>query len=1091
LEACQAHLSGHCLAADEGAQLAESLSEAAGQAGLPGLQEACMLLAEALATPESAPAPADLLQEWIEAVDAYLAAPDDATVASTLATLLGDPRCPNPLAEDDVQLVSEVLNARPLADESGEAAMELPAAEPELDDIGSTPEIPQALGELIALLRQELGPMGELVEETLGLLHSQDEEIDPQDWKESVEHVAEQLECFAAAAEAVGLAGLQEACAHLGAAWLSVSTPPETARDCMPLLRGAHVAIADYVARPFEADTVAALVENLCASNWPSPLPAEAGAALREYLSNTDTVYEVSEEQQPERATKATPELVSLTLPEDVPPELLDTLLEEMPVLTEQFSTPITAMLHGGSLEDVNVAQRAAHTLKGAANTVGIPGIANLTHHVEDLLRAFFEHGSVPSPTLAKELLRVSDCLEAMSEAIAGLGPPPDDAVEVLQQVLDRANLIDAGGIAAGDVEITATGQAPTGEVQLPATPVETPTPAQATADASAANTATVRVPAHLIDEYMRLTGESIIQTGQVQERMQHTMRQTRSMQEQFALLQQLGYELEQLIDLGDISQPGLGARNDSHFDPLEFDEYSELHTLSRRMVEAATDAREMGRLVERQLHELLSLLGDQSRLNRESHERIMDTRMVPVQSVVPRWQRAVRQAARVTDKDVEFVVLGADTRMDSEVLSEIVDPLMHMLRNAVDHGIEPQERRSAAGKPAQGRVELGFSRAGSQVLVRCRDDGDGLDLDAVRTAAIERGRIGAQETVSDETLRRMILEPGFSTRSSATQVSGRGIGLDAVYSKVITLGGSFDIKSEAGQGCTVELGVPLTLISAHALLVRVRQYVFAVSTRGVEQIVHAHGGHLRQAGEISTYQVDDKLYPARLLDSLLTLARDERGEEREPRTAILAQSADGPVAIMVQEVIDSRDLVVKGLGRYLPKVRGVMGATILGDGSIAPVLDLPELLRSPARVEVAETYERRSTRPAVDPSIPTALVVDDSLSARRSLERVMGDSGYKVRTARDGMEAVEMLKRLTPDVLLVDLEMPRMNGLELVSHMRAAADAPRVPVVMITSRATAKHRDQALAAGVDIFLTKPFSEDDLLGHVNTLRGCA
>jgi chemosensory pili system protein ChpA (sensor histidine kinase/response regulator) len=1021
---------------------------------------------------------------------------DSLGVDSLGVDLLGD------LASGDLAPDHAVtLDIEPVAHDTGHPeAVPAAAASPAVETARG--EIPPALGELLALLAHELDPLFQLVRATLAPALENPGSPVP---AEAAEHVAEQVECFGAAAEAAGLSGLHEVCMQLAHGWHTA----HAADDATPraqCLHQAHEALAGWFGAPFTTSAAQALIDCLRSPRWPEPILPACAQSLRQALCDPGAVPELTDEANA-RPVDASAELVSLALPDDVPAELLDTLLEEMPLLTEQFAGAIERILRAGSLEDINVAQRAAHTLKGAANTVGVAGIANLTHQVEDVLRAFHEAGAVPGAVVAHDLVRVSDCLEGMSEAVAGQGPAPDDAVDVLQRVLDCANRIDAdGGIdgltrdeidepraarlaaeTAHEESARAPAKASSG-TSAAATPREHPEHREHREHREAEVSPTLRVPGIVVDDLMRLTGETIILTGQVQERVQQTLRQALSMREQFALLQQLGYELEQLIDLGSVPLPSGRAGNDPYFDPLEMDEYSELHTLSRRMVEAATDAREMGRLVERQVHELISMLADQGQLNRESHERVLETRMIPAKTIVPRLQRAARQAARLTDKEIELEVTGADTRMDSDVLTEMVDPLMHVLRNAVDHGIEPAEQRRRLGKPAAGRVSLSFSRAGNQVLVDCRDDGGGLDLEAIRAAAVARGRLPADRPVADDVLRRIITEPNFSTRDSATQVSGRGIGLDAVSSKVLSLGGSFEIRSEANAGCAVELALPLTLISAHALLVRVRAHVFALSSRGVEQILHADSGTLRRVGNGLSYQVGEALHRAVLLDSLLTLPRDSRAETREPRTAILIQSEDGPVAVMVQEVIDSRDLVVKSLGRYVPKARGIIGATILGDGGVTPVLDLPELLRAPAQGRVPGTDNADPEQPAYATWTPTALVVDDSLSARRSLARVMGDSGYQVRTARDGVEAVGILDGVQPDVMLVDLEMPRMNGLELVAHLRGRADAPRIPVIMITSRSTPKHRAQAEAAGVDVYLTKPFSEDELLGHVEALR---
>jgi chemotaxis protein histidine kinase CheA/CheY-like chemotaxis protein len=590
------------------------------------------------------------------------------------------------------------------------------------------------------------------------------------------------------------------------------------------------------------------------------------------------------------------------------------------------------------------------------------------------------------------------------------------------------------------------------------------------------------------VDDVLRLVGESIILTGQVQERIRKTIAQTRAVMGQNRLFQQLTSELEQLVDIRNVSSPLSKSMQRSDFDPLELEQYNELNTVTHRLVEAATDARELGRAIEDNLAALDALLVDQGRLHRDNQEAVLRTRMVPIQTVVPRLQRSVRQTCRLVDKEAELVVHGADTLMDSNVLNDMVDPLMHILRNAVDHGIEPPDRRKRLGKPPVGRIELGFGREGNNIAVRCQDDGTGLDLAAIRRTAAERGLLTADQSLTDDELARLILLPGFSTRDETTQTSGRGIGMDMVYSRLLDMKGSLRIQTQTGKGCLMELRLPVTLISTHALLLRQRDQMVALSDHGIEQILYSGIGTIQKLGTVTTYRLGDEVYELTSLDTLLNLPPDPRARGRAVPPVLLVREETGAIrAVLVQEIVDSRDLVVKNLGQYLPRLNGIVGATILGDGSVAPVLDLPELLRTPAISQPALTATRAAT-----PAAPTlhrqfVLAVDDSLSARRSLAQFAQDAGFEVRTARDGLEAIEIIKGKRPDLVLADLEMPRMNGLELTAHLRANQATHEMPVIMITSRSTEKHRREAEAMGVNVYLTKPFVEDELLGHIHRL----
>ena len=948
--------------------------------------------------------------------------------------------------------------------------------------------LPKAVRELVDLLAAELAGMEVTLRDTLIVAGADHMEAPIR--AEALQRCAREFERFGLATEAGGFRGLPALSRHLHANLMALAergqpvtmSIAQQLEDCLRRVQA-------YLATPGEPATVASLVSSVADPTWGVGFDAANADTLRADLAGIASMR--VEEAGFERASVATPDQVSLDVPSDVNPDLLDALLQEMPGHTEEFSAAIQRLVTGGSLQDVNIAQRVAHTLKGAGNTVGVRGIANLTHHLEDILLALARDRVLPTKPLAASLLIAADCLEGMSEALLEQGAPPTEMLDVLQDVLDWANRIDAEGLPRSGESPAPPERAKLERTQFSSTQTRTgraqPSPREA--EGVRSQVTMIRLPAALVDELLRLVGESIILTGQVRERVERADAQARSMQEQFNLLQQLGSELEQFIDVTDLSgAQQRGPAGQSGYDALEMDEYNELHTYSRRLVEAARDAAEMGKGMMGHLDDLDTLLGNQERLNGETQEAVMRTRMVPVKTVFPRLQRSVRQTCRLTGKLADLQLAGGETLMDSDVLQAMVDPLMHLLRNAIDHGIEDLPARAAAGKDESGNVHLEFGREGNNILIRCRDDGRGLNFDAIRETARQAGLLDQGHTASEDELKRYVLRPNFSTRSATTQTSGRGIGLDAVNTRVTELGGALALDSQPFRGCVVELRLPVSLISSHALLVRVGPYRLAVANRGVSQILHPASGELRIFGEERVFHLDGETYPVRTLASLLGLGPDERARERQAQPLLMVQGSGGIVAVPVDSVLESRDLVVKNLGRHIPKLRGLLGATILGDGSVTPVLDLPELLRSPVTATELAATGRFHAPSAATKRLPLALVVDDSLSARRSLAQFLQDAGYEVRTARDGLEAVDMLNALEPQVLLVDLEMPRMNGIELTGHVRSVPRLAAVPIIMITSRSAAKHRQEAQTAGVDVYLTKPFAEDELLDHLRMAR---
>jgi chemosensory pili system protein ChpA (sensor histidine kinase/response regulator) len=578
-----------------------------------------------------------------------------------------------------------------------------------------------------------------------------------------------------------------------------------------------------------------------------------------------------------------------------------------------------------------------------------------------------------------------------------------------------------------------------------------------------------------------------MVLNGQLQDRLEHTVQQMHALHAQNTALQQLVWDLEQLVDIRGVTSPLLERTAQGEFDPLEMEQYNELHTVSRRLLEAVADAREMGQGLDTSLVTLDGLLTDQRRVQQDNEKTIMRLRMVPIKTVAQRLQRGVRQACRLTGKEAELALGGAETLMDSHVLTSMIDPLLHLLRNAVDHGIEGPDERELLGKPRVGTIALDFVREGNTIVVRCQDDGSGLHYAAIHQTAIERGLIDANQPLSEEELSRLILHPGFSTQTHTTQVSGRGIGMDIVYSRVQELKGSLRLQSEAKQGCLVELRLPVSLLSTHGLLVRAGRQVLAISSLGVEQILYPGAGVLMQVGHTTMYQIGEDIYATTTLEALLNLAPEQGREPEAPRPALLVREDTGRSRVVfVPEMVGSLTLVVQNLGRYVPTIKGIIGATILGDGSVTPVLDLPDLLRRPAPARAEIAMPGQATR-AVASTAPRALVVDDSLSARRALAEFVRDLGFEVQTAGDGLEAVALLEHTIPDILLIDLEMPRMNGLELTAHVRSRSATMHLPVLMITSRSTDKHRRSAMQAGVNVYLVKPFAEDELLRHIQRL----
>jgi len=927
---------------------------------------------------------------------------------------------------------------------------------------------------LVDMLLEEMKHIEEDIEETTPKITSKS--VDKKLRSDALLQLAVRLERFGNACQAAELAGLYQATEIIQKNIVLIEQEDATAsQNQSDLIKSWPNSVKEYLFSLGDNNSSENIVEILSSDAWSNSLMNEVAPALINLLN---APYSSEEEAKEDRQTQATADDVSLELPTDISQELLDGLLQELPSQTEGFSSALQALIDGsGNSEDIEKAQRIAHTVKGAANTVGIRGIATLTHQLEDIFQFLNQHNKLPSEALALSLINASDCLEEMSESLMKQGDAPENAQEILQDILNWINRLENEGVEVLDGDPSTTTKI-TSIDESKEKPDET--------EEEQAAIATLRVEAPIIDDLIRILGETIILTTQLQDKIKNSAIETAALIKHNEASHELINQLEQQIELRGVSNVSQAVNQNEIFDALELEEYNELHTIMNQLVETTLDSVELNREIKRELHELDELVIDQSRLHREIQRHVMRTRMVPIKTITPRLQRSVRQTCRTVGKQAALRLSGTDTLIDSDILNNLVDPLIHMLRNSLDHGIEYRDERISKNKDPEGRIDLSFSSEGTEIIVRCQDDGAGLDHDLIHVIAIKRNLIEPHDKPTPLELDRMILRPGFSTSKKTTQVSGRGIGMDLVYSQILACKGTLHIESEKDKGCLIELRMPVTLISTHVLIIRHRNKMLAISSRGVEQILHPSDSQIIDSENGLMCKIDDEILELSNLENLIDFPGDRRMSKREPRPALLIREEDINKVVYIQEIVDSRELVIKSMGKYMSNVRGVPGATILGDGSVVPVLDIPELIRTYTQNE-DRIDDDDFAQTGVRAVLPTALVVDDSLSARRALAQVVGDAGYDVRTAKDGIEAIEIIDKKTPDILLVDMEMPRMNGLELAAHVRANPITSDIPIIMVTSRSTEKHREQAKSAGVNIHLTKPFSEDVLLDHISNL----
>ena len=821
----------------------------------------------------------------------------------------------------------------------------------------------------------------------------------------------------------------------------------------------------------------------------------------------------------PPRSEAATP-------PEGFDREIADIYSEEATELLESAQASLAAWsADRNDKAPVAELQRQLHTLKGGARMAGIAPMGDLSHELETLVIQI-ANGAIPATESTHAVLQVSlDELALMRDLVsAGTWPPPAEAL------IGRIRALGAGlpepAPATAAKPVPAAPAAPIGIVEsapearppspeavsgaaVPAAGGETPAaiepvmpagpvapdlaassleltvaamlPGRDTAPVERAEMA--RVDADLLDKMLNNAGEVSIfrsrldqQVGSIDFNLAELARTVTRLKEQLR-----GLEIEtetQVLHRHPDADPRRGE-----FDPLELDRYSALQQYSRALAETSSDVGSIQGLLESLVREAQNLLAQQARVITELQNSLMRTRMVPFQRHVQRLTRLVRQAANDTGKRAELTVDGAAAELDRQMLERMVPPLEHMLRNAVVHGIESPERRAALGKPAVGRITVSLERDGAEVVIVVADDGAGINVGLIRDKAIALGLVDPQSRLTDEEAMQLILEPGFSTAGRVTQAAGRGVGMDVVATEVKKLGGGLFIESTLDKGSRFTIRLPFTLAISQALIVRVGEETYALPLATVEGVVRLPRSivarHLGRDGPPFDY--GGQKYRFQHLGNFVGLGASPLPEADVSMAVVLIRAGEHSTALVTDELVGSREIVVKSLGPQISGIRGIAGATILGDGRIVVILDMGALVRSEWRSRPADTVTEQRERRTV------ALVVDDSITVRRVTQRLLERNGMRVVTAKDGVEAVSILQDLKPDVILLDIEMPRMDGYEVAAHVRNEPRLRDIPIVMITSRVSEKHRARAIELGVNDYLGKPYQESQLLDAIEPL----
>jgi chemotaxis protein histidine kinase CheA/ActR/RegA family two-component response regulator len=844
-------------------------------------------------------------------------------------------------------------------------------------------------------------------------------------------------------------------------------------------------------------------------------------------------------------------------LPEDseVPAEILEFFVPEAEEHLQAVTECLLELEANPGSEVIHRLFRSMHTVKGSAAQVGLQRIAHVAHRAEDLVGRLRDGELRPNAEIVDICLEVVDTVKKflyrqwpdestvqssvnlllariarqvsseITPALAGEQSPAGDNAS--HAAAESLSVIPA---EAGAEEAEPFASAPSAAVEPPVVAEAEPSliPAQPAGVSSsqpkelttAAQSKSVRVPLERLDRMMNAVGELVINRTRMFGRLGELERLAEVLDfSKGRLIGKIGefqerYEFTRMnsdfhLEAAHAGRPapaaGLVSSSHHHdllqgeFSELEWDRYDDFNILSRSLTEISADLTEVLTQLGRFVRQVDSDIDEFTNLAHRLQDEITEARMVPIGNLYTRLSRTARDAAKAAGKQVELVLTGAETDLDNGIIQQISDPLIHLVRNSIAHGIEASQERAESGKPAQGRVAMRAYHRGNQIYIEVEDDGRGIDYERIRATVLAQGLASSAEAarLTDGDLLEFLFRPGFSTASRKTELAGRGVGLDVVRANLAALNGEISIDTEKGVGTRFTLKVPLTLVITQALFLRNGPWVFGIPLACVEEIRRLRASEIEEVGGKLLARVRDQVTEVVRLDARLGL------EAVEPVNGfyrmVTINVSGRQVGIIVEEVLRKDEIVIKGLGEYLRNLKLFSGATIAPDGSPILLIDVYRLVAADAQEQPLASSG--ANMPDAMPSAPAEktketvapekviLLADDSISVRRFVGRMLEKAGYRMKFASDGLEALEVATQGGCDLVLTDLEMPRTNGYELMAHLRQNPTTRGLPVIVLTSRAGAKHREKALKEGAAGFLTKPVQEEQLVAEVGKLLG--
>ena len=828
---------------------------------------------------------------------------------------------------------------------------------------------------------------------------------------------------------------------------------PAPAQGLIAALIAVQAATLEHEAQLVDAEIAALESEPVTGEQQAQQAAAVDTAALE--TAPADTVTDVT--GIPELTTllaAADEQQTRRNIVDDLDDQLLPIFLEEAAELMPKISAASRQWRAHPDHDDAPASlQRLLHTLKGSARMAGAMRLGELTHIMETHVVNVLESGALDAAyfdAFEGELDRLNDALQLLLHPAASVPPT-------------AAHTPTVAALGTLHAPQPHTGAAPLVEAETSAR--------------------MLRVRADTVDRLVNEAGEVSITRSRLESSVAGIKQGAAELAENIGRLRAQLRELEIQAESQMQSTLSQMHKDDLQFDPLEFDRFTRLQELTRMIAESINDVGTVQQNITIGLNETEAALTQQGRMTRDLQQALMHIRMVPLASIADRLHRTVRRAAKDMGKKASLQIIGEQVEMDRSVLEKMVAPFEHLLRNAVAHGVELPAERVQAGKSEYGEIVLHARQEGNEIMLSLRDDGRGLNLDAIHAHAIAKGLLQPEISVAPNQLMQFIFAPGFSTAEAITELSGRGIGMDVVKSEITALGGRLEVNSEPGKGAQFMVYLPLTLAVTQTVLVAAGGHQYALPSTMVEQVQEYKTEALAELLATGSIEWQGNRYTLFYLPHLLGETGQVHLAQRY-NAVILLRSGKHRSAILVDELTGNREVVVKNIGPQLARVSGIAGATVLGNGQVV-------LIINPVQLALQRGDHTRSAvlhTPVVEAApAKLVMVVDDSLTVRKITSRLLAREGYAIITAKDGVDALQMLQDATPDVMLLDIEMPRMDGFELTKTMRADAQLAAIPIIMITSRTADKHRDHAFSLGVNAYLGKPFQEEELLAKIAEL----